>query len=173
MEPELVARQAGLRLQQGLAFVTGLAFRMMVFAIIVCVATFATGWWVFEGNEGWIIVGGIVCAIPIVAGVRAWYMVRRAIKRAASLPAEIRRYTDSGGRDAQVLIDYDTGQPIGGYVRNFGTTGLDIDPKVLPALWASVRALTRVPILAAITILGTLFLGALGTILLLVGLIAS
>jgi hypothetical protein len=40
----------------------------------------------------------------------------------------------------------------------------------LPALYAVVRAVTGTPGLAAIAVLGTLFVGALGTILLIAGL---
>jgi hypothetical protein len=43
--------------------------------------------------------------------------------------------------------------------------------KELPALYAGVRAISSVPGLAAIALLGTLAVGALGTILLIGGLI--
>ena len=43
--------------------------------------------------------------------------------------------------------------------------------KELPALYAGVRAICTVPALAAIALLGMLAVGALGTLLLLVGLI--
>jgi hypothetical protein len=72
-----------------------------------------------------------------------------------------------------VLIDYDTGQTLTTTAKSFEPLRVDLQSRRrdLPALYFSVRAVTAIPRLAAIALLGTLAVGALGTILLIAGLI--
>ena len=72
-----------------------------------------------------------------------------------------------------MLIDYDTGQPVTVSAKRFLTlkSALVDRRKELPALWMGARAITLAPGLAAVTLLGLLGVGALGTVLLLAGLI--
>jgi hypothetical protein len=74
---------------------------------------------------------------------------------------------------SSVLINYDTGERLGSTAKTFGNLQIDLKErrKELPALYAGVRAICSVPALAAIALLGTLAVGALGTILLIGGLI--
>ena len=72
-----------------------------------------------------------------------------------------------------MLIDYDTGEPLASTAKSFEPLRSDLQTRRrdLPALYFGVRAITAVPALAAIALLGTLAVGALGTILLIGGLI--
>ena len=72
-----------------------------------------------------------------------------------------------------MLINYDTGERLTTTARTFGTLRPTLRErrKQMPALYKGVRAITSVPGLAAIALLGTLGVGALGTILLIGGLI--
>ena len=72
-----------------------------------------------------------------------------------------------------MLINYDTGERLANTAKTFGNLQIDLKErrKELPALYAGVRAICSVPGLAAIALLGTLAVGALGTILLIGGLI--
>jgi hypothetical protein len=173
MESEVVGMQAGQRIQRVLQRITSLASAVVLFSFLVCLATFATGWWVFDGSSGWAVVGGLICATPVVTAAWAWWLVRNAARRATAVPRELQRYAETDRTNAQLLIDVDTGQPVANYSRQFGGVRIDLakHAKDMPALYASVRALVRVPVLAAITILGVLGVGALGTILLIGGLI--
>jgi hypothetical protein len=50
-------------------------------------------------------------------------------------------------------------------------TDIQVRKRDLPALWVGVRAITSVPGLAAVAVLGTVLVGGLGTVLLLGGII--
>ena len=72
-----------------------------------------------------------------------------------------------------VLINYDTGERLVNTAKTFDPLQMDLRKrsKELPALYAGVRAICSVPALAAIALFGMLAVGALGTILLIGGLI--
>jgi hypothetical protein len=80
---------------------------------------------------------------------------------------------DESQNAANVLINYDTGERLATTAKTFTGLGQNLRErrKELPALYASVRAITSVPGLVAIALLGTLGVGALGTILLIGGVI--
>lgn len=173
MESEVVGLQAGQRIQRVLERIVSLASAVVMFSVLVCLATFATGWWVFDGSAGWIVAGGLLCGFPIVTAVWAWWLVRVAVKLATAIPRELQRYGQTESTAARALIDVDTGQPIASYSRQFGGVQVDLKKHArdMPALYFAVRALVRVPILAAITLIGVFCVGGLGTLLLIVGLI--
>lgn len=147
---------------------------VVLIAALIGVATFATGWWVFEAGTGWLVLGGIICAVPVLAAVVGWWLVRATASAAPRLVDDIRSLLGSGSSTASgVLIDHDSGVALGMQARSFSTlkTELRRRRKELPALWVGVRAITGVPGLAAVAVLGTLAVGALGTVLLIGGLI--
>ena len=51
---------------------------VVIIAAVIGAATFATGMWVFDGSTGWIVVGGIVCLVPVGAAAFAFVLVRGA-----------------------------------------------------------------------------------------------
>ena len=153
-----------------------LALGMTAIATVVGIATFATGLWIFDGSRPtWVLIGGALCAVPIGAALLAWFYVRRTVKVAPALVGDVRTLLDEPHGAADVLINYDTGERLTTTARSFGTLRPTLRErrKQLPALYAGVRAITSVPGLAAIALLGTLAVGALGTILLIGGLIEA
>ena len=174
MDSELVARDIGQRLQQTLRRLSTLATGLAALALVIGVATFATGWWVFDGSRtAWLVIGGVVCLIPVGAALIAWFQMRTTAKQAPALVTDVQQFVETSVKSAQVLLDHDSGQPIGGYVKSFATLRGELNDRrrELPALFAGVRAITSVPGLAAVTVLGTVGVGLLGTILHIGGLI--
>lgn len=173
METELVARRAGSGLHTTLRRLASLVGGLVVMAFIISAATFATGWWVFEGSTSWLVLGGALCLTPVVAAALGWLMAHGAARYAPRLIADIGTFLKSPSPSADVLIDYDTGQPIAMSAKSMNSLSTDLRTRKadLPALWLGVRAIRLVPALAAITFLGMLFVGGLGTILLIGGLI--
>jgi hypothetical protein len=173
MQLDVTARRAGEGVQSLLRRLASLVGGLVVVAALISTATFATGWWVFEGSTSWLVLGGIICLIPVVAATIGWLLVHGAAKYAPRLMADITTFLQSPSPSAQVLIDYDTGQAIGTSAKSFADLQTDLETRKtdLPALYIGVRAITKVPGLAAITVLGMIGVGALGTILLIGGLI--
>ena len=170
-------RQA-IRISEGLRIILGrvgtLALGMAAMAATIGAATFATGWWIFAGSRpAWALIGGALCFAPALAAFTAWLRVRRTVTVAPALVGDVRTLLDDSHGAADVLINHDTGERLVSTARTFGTlrSTLQDRRKQLPALYAGVRAITTVPGLAAIALLGTLGVGALGTILLIGGLI--
>ena len=151
-------------LARGIAGITGL----------IGAATFLTGLWVFDRSRPvWIVLGGLMCFAPTAAVLLAWFFVRMTLKVAPALLGDVRTFIDESRGAANVLINYDTGERLARSAKSFGPlrTTLRARRKDLPALYAAIRAIASVPGLAAIALLGTLAVGALGTILLISGLI--
>jgi len=171
---EPIAIRVSDRLRNTLARVNRLALGIATVTAAIGVATFATGLWIFDGSRPtWIVLGGIICLIPTIAAVRAWFYVHSTVKVAPRLAGDVRTLMGESNDSAKVLLDYDTGEPLANTARSFGNLRLDLARrrKELPALYSGIRAITLVPGLAAIALLGTLAVGALGTILLIGGLI--
>lgn len=150
-----------------------LAASVIGVAFLVGLATFATGLWVFDSSAGWIIVGGIICAVPVIAAARAWFMVRNTLRSAPKLLSELRSFLPTSNSAAGALIDHDSGVALGMQARSFRQLRIELNERrrELPALFAGVRAITTVPGLAAIAFIGIVLVGGLGTILLIAGLI--
>jgi hypothetical protein len=146
---------------------------VIVATAVVAAATFATGMWVFDGSVGWLVVGGAICAIPVLAAIVAWIYVRGAAKAAPRLIDDAREFLHSTGNASGVLIDHDSGVALGMQAKTMGGLRRELIDrrKELPALFAGVRAITSVPGLAAVAVLGTIGVGLLGTILLIGGVI--
>lgn len=161
-------------LRRTLGRLAALTLVAAVFAAVVGVATFATGCWVFEGRVGWFIIGGVICSVPALAALTGWILLRVTASVAPRLLDDVRTYLASGSKGASgVLIDHDAGIALGMQARSLRAVRADLDARRrdLPALWAGVRAITMVPGLAAIAVLGTVFVGALGFLVLIGGLI--
>ena len=161
-------------LRKTLSRISTLALGIAAIAAVIGVATFVTGLWVFAGSRPtWIVVGGVVCCIPAAAALVAWFFVRVTLKVAPALVDNVRTLLESSHNAANVLINYDTGARLASTAKSFEVLQSDLKGrrKDLPALYLGIRAIVSVPGLAAIAFLGTLAIGALGTILLIAGLI--
>jgi hypothetical protein len=167
-----VARRAGNGIQALLLRLATLLRGLLALALVVATATFITGWWVFHHGWGWIVLGGLVCLVPVVAATLGWGLVRRAATFVPRLIDDISTYIRDHSAGSQILIDYDSGQPIGVSAKRFGTLRdeLSMHKSELRGLWLGVRAAVFAPPLAAIAVLGTMAVGALGAILLISGL---
>ena len=175
IEQVAISASDGLRATLGrLASLVGV---VIVITAVISTATFATGMWVFDGSTGWIVVGGAICLIPVGAAIVAWLYVRGAAKAAPRLLDDARMFLRSAsgtsGSASGVLIDHDSGVALGMQAKTMGGLRQELFDrrKELPALFVGVRAITSVPGLAAIAVLGTVGVGLLGTILLIGGLI--
>jgi hypothetical protein len=169
-----VATRVSEGLRKTLSRISTLALGIAGIAAVIGLATFATGLWIFDGSRPtWIVIGGALSFGPTLAALLAWFYVRRTVKVAPALVGDVRTVLDESHGAAQVLINYDTGERLASTAKTFGTLRLDLKQrrKELPALYAGVRAICSVPGLAAIAMLGTLVVGALGTVLLIGGLI--
>jgi hypothetical protein len=71
------------------------------------------------------------------------------------------------------LFDHDTQQPLGASMKSLGGIREELKRrrKELPALFSTVHAMVTVPGLAALAVVGTLLLGLIGTVMLIVGLL--
>ncbi len=170
---ERMAETASNGLRATLGRLSNLVGVVIIITFVIGAATFATGMWVFDRSTGWIIVGGVVCLIPFGAAVVAWFLLRATAKAAPRLLDDTRSFLRTAGSARGVLIDHDSGMALGMQARSMSglRNELRTRRRELPALFAGVRAITGVPGLAAIAVLGTVGVGALGTILLLAGLI--
>ncbi len=169
-----VAARVSDGLRNTLSRVSTLALGVAAVAAIIGIATFAAGLWIFDGSRAtWVLIGGALCFAPTVAALIAWFFVRTTVKVAPALLGDVRSLLGDSHSSANVLINYDTGERLTNTAKSFGTLRLDLKErrKQLPALYAGIRAICSVPGLVAIALLGTLAVGALGTILLIGGLI--
>lgn len=161
-------------LRKTLSRISSLALGIATIAAVIGAATFATGWWVFDGSRStWVVIGGALCLAPAAAALLAWFYVRVTMKVAPALLGNVRTLLEGSQSSANVLINYDTGETLASTAKTFGGLQLDLKErrKELPALYLGIRAICSVPGLAAIAFLGTLAVGALGTVLLVAGLI--
>ena len=174
METDVVVRRVSDGLQLTLRRLASLAGGIAVVAALIGAATFATGMWIFERSRPtWAILGGIICLVPVGAALIARFAIGLAAKHSPELVDNVRSFLGTPGNSARVLIDHDTGQPVAASAKSLSGLKSELIErrKELPALWAGVSAITRVPGLAAISVLGIVGVGALGTILLIGGLI--
>jgi hypothetical protein len=161
-------------LRKTLSRINTLALGMAAVTAVIGVATFVTGLWVFDGSRPtWIVLGGALCLAPTAAALLAWFYVRTTIKVAPALLGDVRTALGDSHSPANVLIDYDSGEPLVTNARSFSALQLHLKEhrKDLPALYLGIRAICSVPGLVAIALLGTIGIGGLGTILLIGGLI--
>ena len=175
MVSDFVARRASDGLQLTLRRLTSLAAGIAMMAFAIGAATFATGVWVFgSGSTGWFIVGGLLAFGPALAAIVATLRVRRTAHHAPQLLDEVHSFTGATGSSADVLLDYDSGQPVAMTAKNLSSLRSDLEQrsKDFPALTSAVKAITTVPKLIALAVPGTIAAGALGTVLLLVGLLS-
>ncbi len=170
---EQVAISASDGLRTTLGRLANLVGVVIVVTAVIGAATFATGLWVFDSSTGWIGLGGLICLIPIGAAVVAWFFVRGAARAAPRLLDDAREFLRSAGTASGVLVDHDSGIALGMQAKTMGGLRRELldRRKDLPALFAGVRAITSVPGLAAVAVLGTIGVGLLGTTLLIGGLI--
>ena len=160
-------------LRKTLSKVNTLAIGVTSVAAAIGAATFATGMWVFDRSRPtWIVLGGALCLLPAAAAVLAWFFVRATIKVAPALLGDVRTALADARSPANVLIDYDSGERLATNNKTLGALQVHLKEhrKDLPALYLWIRAISSVPGLVAIAVLGTLGIGALGTILLIAGL---
>lgn len=150
-----------------------LAASIIAVTALVGLATFLTGWWVFDGSLTWVILGGALSLVPVAAACTAWFLVFRTVRLVPRLAGDLRSYLATPSTASGVLLDHDSGVTLGSQAKSFSTLRADLIARrhELPALYHGVRAITSVPGLAAIALLGLLAVGALGSALLLAGVI--
>jgi hypothetical protein len=167
---ERLATQVSDNLTTSVGRVGKLAGGVTMTAGVIGAATWLTGTFIFDDKFrlAWWTLGLAICAVPFVAGLIGWIFVRRSAKAVPELVDNVRTFLGESAQQASVLIDHDTGQPLAAYTKSLGTlrTELFERRKEFPALFAGVRAITSVPGLAAVAVLGSVGLGILGTILL-------
>lgn len=67
-----------------------LAGGFVVGTAVIALATFLTGWWVFDRSRGtWAVVGGILCLIPVIAALITRSLVAATAKAAPRLMTDI------------------------------------------------------------------------------------
>ena len=165
-----ISRKVGAAIGLTLRRLATLVGGLVIVTALVGLATFATGWWAFGTNTLWIVLGGVLCLVPLLAALGAWGVVRAGAHYAPRLVNDIALFLKGPQTPAsQLLIDYDSGQPVAMSARRMAPlrTELEIRKTDLPALWLGIRAITVVPALAAIAVIGMLAVGMLGTLLLL------
>ena len=170
MDSELDVQRITDGQQTTLRRLASLAGGVAMVAAIVGIATFLTGLLVFDGKGRplWLVIGGVICAVPLVAALVARFFVRSTAKHSPELIANVRQFVETSSNSAQVLIDHDSGRPVAAYAKSFGDMRRELNHQrtELPALFAGVRAITSVPGLAALAIVGIVGVGLLGTVLL-------
>lgn len=173
MQSDVVARRVVDGLQITLRRLASLVGGLVLIALVVSVATFATGWWVFHGSVTWLALGGLLCLVPVAAATLAWLWVHGAAKYAPRLVDDVTAFLSTPSPAATTLIDYDSGQPIVTSAKSFNGLKADLEVRKadLPALWIGIRTITAIPGIAATAVLGIVIVGGLGTILLIAGLI--
>lgn len=174
MESEVVVRRVSETMQQTFRRLASLATGVGLFALAVGAATFATGWWIFDGSRSaWTVIGGAICLAPAAAAFVGRRLAHRTVRHARELVDDVRLLLNTSAQSARVLIDHDSGQPVGGNVKTFKRLRSELKQRrtELPTLFAGVRAIISVPGLAAIAVLGTFLVGVLGMLLLIGGLI--
>lgn len=171
---ELLATRASDGLRLLLARLASLTLGLVVVAAIIGVATFATGLWATDGGV-WPVVGGIIGGLPVLWAGLAWWRIKQTQRLAPAALDDLRAVIgDHQSRGSMgVLIDHDTQQPIVATVRTLSAVRADLSARQTdwPALWQTLAAATTVPGLAALAVLGTVVAGAVGTVLLLAGLL--
>jgi hypothetical protein len=168
-----LAADASTGIRRTLDRLSSLVGAVIIITVLIGVATFATGMWVFESSSGWIVLGGAICLVPVLASFTAWALIRLTARSAHALLDNLRDFLGESGSAAGVLIDYDSGMALGVQARNMNDLRRDLGSRrrELPALFAGVRAITFIPRLAAIATIGMVLVGGLGTILLIGGII--
>jgi len=174
--PELdrVAEKTSTALRGTLGRMTRLVRGLAVIALVVGAATYATLLWVTEGDE-WVLLGLVICAVPLIAALLAFWRLSSTLKVAPKALDDLRTVLRDRQATAKMgpLFDHDTQQPLGTSARSMSGIRAELSTrrKELPALFSTVQALVTVPGLAAIAVVGTLVLGMIGTIMLIVGLL--
>lgn len=163
----------GVQLTEGLGVVlrgaARVARRLVLTAAVIGSATFLTGRWVIGTGAGWTIVGGVLCGGPVVAAALAWVRLAAAEHASRTLADEVARLDGT----TTISVDATTTIIVGGGLARLDPLrdGVRARPDDFPGLVALLGTLSRVPALVAIALLGMCAAGALGTVLLIGGLI--
>ncbi len=173
---ERAARQFTTFIDVTMRRLSSLALSVAVVTGVIGLATYASGFLVFDGaaETAWILVGGVICLIPFAFGVAAWIYVRITLHHIPNLLSDVRSLIGQSRQAFAVVIDHDSGQPVTTTARSFTKLSNTIPsaPGMYPSLRSAVRAGMKVPWLVAITVVSALVLGAFGTMLFLVGLLS-
>lgn len=171
---ELMVTRAAAAIRTILGRLATLAFGLTALAVVVGAATYATGLWVSDGLV-WPILGLVLCVLPAAVGARAWLRVKRTQAQAPAALLDLRALIfDRRSQGAMnALIDVDTQQPVIATVRSLAGLSADLEARGSDrvALAQTLRAAMTVPGLAALTVIGVVLLGALGSMMLLIGLL--
>lgn len=170
------ARQFASFLEITLRKLSSLAFSVATVACLIGVATYATGFAAFDGTaaQAWAVIGALICLVPIAAGIATWVYVRITVHHIPSILADLTSLLGQSKQAFAIVIDHDSGQPVTTTARSLSKLNGTIQtaPGTYPALMAAVRAGMKVPWLVVITVLSALAVGAFGTLLFLVAVLA-
>lgn len=171
---ELLATRASDGLRVILGRLASLTFGLVVGAGLIGVAAWASGLLAFDGSV-WPVGGAVLCMLPAAAALLAWWRIKRTQRVAPAALHDLRiALADQQSRSSMdVLVDMDSGQRV--ITSSKSVTGVLQELKQRqrdwPALVATLSAVASVPGLVALSIVGTIGVGALGTILLIIGLL--
>jgi len=172
---ELLATRASDGLRTLLGRLASLAFGLVIVSGLIGLAAYASGFLAFDTNA-WPVVGAVICLFPAAAALLAWWRIKRTQRVAPAALNDLRAViADQQSRPAMdVLIDMDSGQRIVTTSRSMTDLLRQLKARQTdwPALVDTITAVTTVPGLVAIAILGVIGVGALGTVLLLIGLLS-
>jgi len=171
---ELLATRASDALRVILARLATLALGLVAVAGAIGVAAWGSGLLATDNNI-WPVAGFVLCLLPAGAAALAWWRIKRTQRAAPAALGDLRAViADRQSRPAMdVLIDVDSGQRIITTSRTMTGLLTELQDRQAdwPALVDTLRAVTTVPGLVALAVVGMVGVGALGTILLIVGLL--
>jgi hypothetical protein len=157
-----------LRRGRGLATMAAVTATLAGAFCVVAVGANTTG----ATRTAWIVFGVVVCAIPAAAALLARLILERA-RRRTGLVADVRRLIDDpSARGAVAGFVGARPRLLGSAGRLWAlrrtATGRRLE---LADLWVTILALTRLPLLAGIALVGSLVLVAVGVLAALVAVI--
>lgn len=175
LDIDFLAQRGSTALRAILSRLALLTLGLVGVTLLVAVATYASGVLAFDDGSSWPYIGVVICVGPVILAYVAWFRIFRVRRRAPQALLDLRNVlTDDKLRSQMTtLIDHDTKQPIVTSSRSFVGVYQQIQSHGAdwPALVDSMRAVTTVPGLIALSLIGTVALSMLGAVLLIVGLL--
>lgn len=173
---DLLAERGSSALRAILARLATLTLGLVGGTLVIGIATYASGRLAFDAGSSWNWLGVIICVIPAFAAWLAAWRIWRVRRRAPQALLDLRDVLKDQELRSRMgtLIDYDTQQPIVSSSKSlYGVySQVKTHNADWPALADSLKAITTVPGLVALAIVGTVGVGLLGGFLLLVGLLS-
>ena len=172
---ELLATRASDGLRTLLGRLGTLTFGLVVVCAAIGTASYASGFLATDG-DAWPIIGAVICFLPAALALLGWWRIKRAQRVAPTALHDLRTViADQQSRPAMgVLIEMDAGSRVVSTSRTMSGVLQELKSRRQdwPALVETLSAAATVPALIALAIVGMIGVGALGTVLLLIGLLS-